>query len=57
MTKVVNDLLLTVDDGCPSVLLSLDISAAFDTLSHFRLLDRAEELFGITGLAKAWLCS
>ena len=57
MTKVVNDLLLTVDDGCPSVLLSLDISAAFDTLSHCRLLDRAEELFGVTGLAKAWLCS
>ena len=57
MTKVVNDLLLAVDGGCPSVLLSLDISAAFDTLSHHRLMDRAEELFGVTGLAKAWLWS
>jgi len=57
MSKVVNDLLLAVDGGCPSVLLSLDISAAFDTLNHRRLLDRAEELFGITSLARAWLCS
>ena len=58
MSTVVNDLLLAVDGGCPSVLLSLDISAAFDTLNHRRLLDSAEELFGVTdGLARAWLCS
>jgi len=59
MSKVVNDLLLAVGGSCPSVhgllllrspwsvLLSLHISAAFDTLNHRRLLDRAEELFGV----------
>jgi hypothetical protein len=45
MTRVVNDLLVNVDSGSPSLLLSLDISAAFDTLNHERLLQRAEFFF------------
>jgi len=44
VTKIINDLLLAVDSGQPSVLLSLDISAAFDTLDHERLLQRATEI-------------
>jgi len=47
MTKVVNDILLAVDSGKPSTLLSLDISAAFDMLDHTRLLQNASELFGL----------
>jgi len=57
MIKVVSDLLTNVDSGSPSVLLSLDISAAFDTLNHECLLQRAEDLFGFTGRAKSWLAS
>ena len=57
MTKVVNDLLLAADIGCPSILLSLDISAAFDTLDHARLLQRATEVFGFTGNVYDWLGS
>jgi len=57
MTKVVNDLLLAADSGNPSVLLSLDISAAFDTLDHSRLLQRATEVFGFTGNVRVWLGS
>ena len=38
MTKVVSDLLTNVDSGSPSLLLSLDISAVFDTLNHKLLL-------------------
>ena len=37
MTKVVSDLLTAADSKFPSVLLSLDISAPFDTLDHHRL--------------------
>jgi len=48
MTKVLNDLLTAVDDGKPSIILSLNISAAFDMLVHTRLLKRATEVFGPT---------
>jgi len=34
MTKVVNNLLTTVDSGKPSIILSLDTSAAFDKFDH-----------------------
>ncbi len=34
LTKVVNDLLLTMDSDSTSVLLLLDLSAAFDTIDH-----------------------
>jgi Reverse transcriptase (RNA-dependent DNA polymerase) len=39
--KVVNDLLMAVDSGKPTVVLSLDISAVFDMLHHSRLLQHA----------------
>ena len=55
MTRVVNDLLTNVDCEKPSVLLSLDISAAFDTLDHDLLLQRSGELFGLSGRVSEWL--
>ena len=57
MTRVVSDLLSTTDSKTPSVLLSLDISAAFDTLDHRRLLDRSKELFGFAATVLQWLSS
>lgn len=42
LTKVVNDLLLAIDSDTKSVLLLLDLSAAFDTVEHVILLDRLE---------------
>jgi len=42
--QVVSDLQTNVDSGSPSLLLSLDISAAFDTLNHEWLLQRAQDL-------------
>jgi len=57
MTKVVSDLLSNVDSGSPSLLLLLDISAAFDTLNHKRLLQRAQDLFGFSGQSILWLKS
>uniref|UniRef100_A0A671US71 Reverse transcriptase domain-containing protein n=1 Tax=Sparus aurata TaxID=8175 RepID=A0A671US71_SPAAU len=57
LTKVVNDILLTLDSNSTSVLMLLDLSAAFDTIDHGILSDRLESQFGISGLALAWLKS
>ena len=57
LLKVANDLLLASDSGLLSVLMLLDLSAAFDTIDHHILLRRLEELLGIRGTALAWLKS
>ena len=36
---------------------SLDLSAAFDTINHSILFDRASQDFGIRGTALSWLQS
>ena len=56
MTRVVNDLQSATASKSPSVLLSLD-SAAFDTLDHRRLLERAKDLFGFDSTVLQWLGS
>ena len=52
-----NDILRALDDGNISVLTLLDLSAAFDTIDHKILLDRLENLYGISGTALSWLKS
>ena len=49
-----NDILHALDDGNISVLTLLDLSAAFDTIDHKILLDRLENLSGISGTAVSW---
>ncbi len=49
-----NDLLLSSDRGCISLLVLLDLSAAFDTIDHNILLNRLENSVGISGSALAW---
>ena len=55
MTRVVSDLLTATDNKTPSVLLSLDISAAFDTSDHRCLLERSRTLFGLDDSVLEWL--
>ena len=54
LIKVFNDIQLNTDSGKISVLVLLDLSAAFDTVDHNILLDRLENWLGISGTALKW---
>ena len=45
------------DQGQPSLLVSLDMSATFDTVDHSTLLNRFLVGFGVSGSALTWLKS
>uniref|UniRef100_A0A8C2EHM9 Reverse transcriptase domain-containing protein n=1 Tax=Cyprinus carpio TaxID=7962 RepID=A0A8C2EHM9_CYPCA len=57
LLRVTNDLLLSSDRGCISLLVLLDLSAAIDTTDHNILLHRLENFVGINGNALAWFKS
>ncbi|KAK2873784.1 hypothetical protein Q8A73_024409, partial [Channa argus] len=57
LVKVTNDLLMASDNGLISILVLLDLSAAFDTIDHNILLQRLEHEIGITGTALGWFKS
>ena len=52
-----NDLLIASDNGLVSVLVLLDLSAAFDTIDHNIILQRLEHQIGIKGTALSWFRS
>ena len=54
LLRVYNDLLLAVDQGDEAVLILLDYSAAFDTISHDVFLDRLRNRYGVSGTALNW---
>ena len=56
LVALLDDLLREADGGNVSLLVLLDISAAFDTVDHDILLGRLSEL-GVGDLALAWLRS
>ena len=51
LLRIVNDILSALDTDNISVLLLLDLSAAFDTIDHQILLTRLNALFGIQSTA------
>ncbi len=57
LVKITNDLLLASDKGCISLLVLLDLSAAFDTIDHNILIDRLQNYTGIQGQALRWFRS
>ncbi|MDF4350591.1 reverse transcriptase family protein, partial [Vibrio parahaemolyticus] len=57
LVKITNDLLIASDKGLVSVLVLLDLSAAFDTIDHQILLQRLDHLIGLKGSALSWFKS
>ena len=57
LVKIVNDILLDLNRQHVSLLVLLDLSAAFGTVDHTILLRRLETLFGVTGDALKWIAS
>ena len=54
VTKVYLDILGAADDGKLSLLILLDLSAAFDLVDHSILLKRLESTYGFDGLTLEW---
>ncbi len=57
LIKIINDICFNSDSGKISVLVLLDLSAAFDTVDHNILLERLENWVGLSGLALKWFRS
>jgi len=57
MARVLSDILMALDRGDVAALALLDLSAAFDTVDHCRLLRRLRESYGISGAALTWISS
>lgn len=57
LLKVQNDILLSMDRQEVTLLVLIDLSAAFDTIDHAILLETLEKDFGVIGDAQKWLAS
>ena len=57
LSKVKNDLLMNMNEQHVSLLVLLDVSAAFNTVDHRILLERLSSKFGFTGDAFNWFRS
>ena len=57
MVRIVNDLLAGSGSGTPTLLVTLDLTSAFDTVDHTKLVERLHCDFGVAGPALDWLAS
>ena len=57
LLKVVDDLLVALDNHQPSILMLLDLSAAFDTIDQDLMLEILEKEIGVYGIALNWFSS
>ena len=55
--KVLSDLFLSMDSGDVSLVASLDLQAAFDTVDHSILIQRLQSSFGLSGTILSWFSS
>ena len=57
LLKIINDVLISLDKGRCCILLLLDLSAAFDTVDHEKLLYILEHEIGLKGTVLKWFSS
>ena len=57
LLRICNDILRSMDQRRITVLVLLDLSAAFDTVDHQILLHRLQSRFGVTGVVLDWFTS
>ena len=57
LLKVTNDILVNMNSQRVSLLVLLDLSAAFDTIDHSILLNRLKYNVGVNGTALSWFAS
>ena len=57
LTKLASDLLSSTASGYPSLVVSLDLFAAFDCISHNKLLCRLQDNFGLCDKSLKWINS
>ena len=55
--KVLSDILTALDSGNLTVLMLLDLSAAFDSVDHAALLRRLRVSYGLDGTVINWFAS
>ena len=54
LVKLINDLLWNKENSEVTAFVTIDLSAAFDTVDHRILLDVLQHHFGVTGMARKW---
>ncbi len=57
LIKIINEICFNSDSGKISVLVLLDLSAAFDIVDHNILLERLENWVGLSGMVLKWFRS
>ena len=55
--NILNNLIVNMTTGCLSIMVSLDLSFAFDYVVHSKLLNRLQDEFGVSGRCLDWLRS
>ena len=54
LVKLMNDVLWNTECSDVTAFISIDLSAAFDTVDHRILLDVLQYCFGVTGMERKW---
>jgi hypothetical protein len=57
LLKIKNDLLLNISKQHVTLLVLLDLSAAFDTVDYSIMLERLQTKLGVSGIMRDWFCS